>query len=97
MHCFMYLFNHISDHRYHGFHRLHFLSIKGGATVFPFAGVSVFYENGDGIYWHNLLKSGYTDVSSTHKSCGVSIGRKTIWNKWIGYNNQCNTFSCLLS
>ena len=97
MYCFMYLFNprliiDIMDSTDYIF-----LSIKGGATVFPFAGVSVFSEKGDGIYWHNLLKSGDPDLMSTHKACGVIIGGKTIGNKWIGYNNQWNTMPCSLS
>ena len=74
-----------------------FIWFIGGATVFPFAGVSVFPEKGDGIYWHNLLRNEDPDMMTTHKACGVIIGGKTIGNKWIGYNNQWNSKPCSLS
>ena len=64
--------------------------LSGGATVWPFIGVSVFPEKGDGIYWHNLLRRNELDVHLTHKACPVILGTKWICNKWIGYSSQWN-------
>ena len=75
---------------------LHFL---GGATVWPFARISVFPEKGSGILWYNLNRSGDVDYFSIHKACPVILGNKWIGNKWIGYNAQweVNTKNCGLS
>ena len=62
--------------------------ILGGATVWPYAGQSVFPEKGNGIYWHNLLKSKSVDYFVTHRACPVILGTKWIGNKWIGYDPQ---------
>ena len=66
----------------------------GGATVFPYAGVSSFPEIGDGIFWKNLLKNDDPDVQTMHKACPILEGTKTIGNKWIGYNNQWSSHPC---
>ena len=68
----------------------------GGATVLPYAGVSVLPEKGAGLVWFNLLRNEDLDVSTIHKSCALISGRKTIGNKFIGYNNQWNTQGCSL-
>lgn len=60
----------------------------GGATIWPFIGVSVFPEKGDGIYWYNLLRNSNLDGHSGHKACPIILGEKWICNKWIGYNAQ---------
>ena len=75
---------------------LHFL---GGATVWPFARISVFPEKGSGILWYNLNRSGDVDYFSIHKACPVILGNKWIGNKWIRYNAQweVNTKNCGLS
>jgi len=68
--------------------------VAGGATVFPYAGVSSFPEIGDGIFWKNLLKNEDADVQTMHKACPILEGIKTIGNKWIGYNNQWSSHPC---
>ena len=73
------------------------LSIIGGATVWPFAGVSQFHEKGSGVFWYNLFRNSDLDEMSSHASCGILQGGKWIGNKWIGYNNQWNTKMCGLS
>ena len=69
----------------------------GGATIFPYAGISVFPDKGDGIFWYNLHKSEAIDVFTYHMGCPVLLGNKIIGVKWIGYNAQWNGKSCGLS
>ena len=64
---------------------------QGGATVWPFIGVSVFPEKGDwnfGIYWYEMLRSKAPDYHATHKACPLILAAKWICNKWIGYTAQ---------
>lgn len=68
----------------------------GGATIWPYAGISVFPEKGDGIFWHNLYKGSQVDYFATHKACSVLLGNKWIGNKWIGINGQWNISGCSL-
>jgi len=70
--------------------------IAGGATVWPFAGISVFAEKGDGIFWHNLYTDMTVDDFTIHRACAVLLGNKWIGNKWIGINAQWNTTGCSL-
>ena len=69
----------------------------GGFTVWPRAGVSYHPENGDGVFWFNLLRNEKLDRYTTHSACGVLSGSKWIANKWIGYNAQWNTKMCSIS
>ena len=62
----------------------------GGATVWPYAGVSVFPKKGDGIYWHNFDRNGKIDILSLHQACPVILGSKWIGSKWIGFQPQWN-------
>ena len=71
--------------------------ILGGATVFPYAGISVFSEKGDGIIWPNVYKNGALDNFTYHLSCPVLLGKKIIGTKWIGFNAQWNKISCDLT
>ena len=68
--------------------------ILGGATVFPYAGISVLPEKGDSLFWYNLDKSGEKDHYTIHMGCPVLLGNKFIGNKWIGYNAQWNGKKC---
>ena len=70
---------------------------SGGATVWPFAGVSVFPDKGDGILWYNLFRNKDPDIYTHHSACPVLLGTKWIGNKWIGYNSQWDTAKCSLS
>ena len=56
--------------------------------MWPYAGVSVFPEKGDGIFWHNLYTDTKTDELTLHRACGVLLGNKWIANKWIGMNTS---------
>ena len=78
------------------FERIFHLCATGGATVWPHAGVSVFPDKGDGIFWHNLFTDFGVDELTTHRACGVLFGSKWIANKWIGINAQWNTTRCSL-
>ena len=64
--------------------------ISGGATIWPYIGVSVFAEKGDGVYFYNLFRKHAPDYHLTHKACPVILGAKWICNKWIGFNAQWN-------
>ena len=68
--------------------------LLGGGTIFPYAGLSVFPERGDGTIWYNIYKNGDMDSFSTHMACPVLIGNKVIANKWIGYNAQFDRLKC---
>ena len=69
----------------------------GGATVWPFAGISIFPDKGDGFVWYNLFRNGDPDIFTHHSACPVLLGSKWIANKWIGYNAQWETARCSLS
>ena len=71
--------------------------VQGGATVWPYAGISVFPEKGAGIFWHNLLRNNDPDTYTMHTACTVLLGNKWIGNKWVGYNAQWNGTNCDLS
>ena len=73
------------------------LYILGGRTIWPYAGVTVAANTGDGILWYNLYRNERTDYTTQHQGCGVISGSKWISNKLIGYNNQWNTIKCGLS
>merc|ERR1712173_236754 len=75
----------------------YFFHIIGGATVWPFAGISVFPEKGSAIFWHNTLTDSEPDPFTQHTACAVLLGNKWIGNKWVGYNAQWNQKNCALS
>lgn len=66
----------------------------GGATVWPYAGISVFPEKGSAVFWHNVRASDMPDTFTRHAACPVLIGQKWIGNKWVGYNAQWNKNNC---
>ena len=66
----------------------------GGATVWPYAGISVFPEKGAGIFWHNTLTDADPDEFTQHTACAVLLGNKWIGNKWVGYHAQWNRKKC---
>ena len=56
---------------------------EGGRTAFPRLGVSVKPEMGSAVMWHNLRKSGWTDMNMLHGGCPVLLGAKWVANKWV--------------
>ena len=56
--------------------------------MWPYIGVSVFPEKGDGIYWYNLLRRNALDAHLAHKACPVILGGKWICNKWVSFSSQ---------
>ena len=70
---------------------------QGGATVWPFAGISVFPEKGSAIFWYNTMTDGQPDEFTMHSACSVLLGNKWIGNKWVGYNAQWNKKNCDIS
>lgn len=71
--------------------------IAGGATVWPYAGISVFGKKGAALFWHNTFSSDIPDKYTRHVACPVLLGQKWIGNKWVGYNAQWNGRKCLLN
>merc|ERR1712223_297310 len=71
--------------------------IAGGATVWPYAGISVFGKKGAALFWHNIFSSDIPDTYTRHVACPVLLGQKWIGNKWVGYNAQWNGRKCLLN
>ena len=65
--------------------------------MWPYAGISVFPEKGDGIFWHNLFTDTSVDIYTIHRACAVLLGNKWIGNKWIGTNAQWNKPGCSLN
>ena len=70
------------------------IAILGGATVWPYAGISVFPEKGSAIFWHNTFTDADPDEYTQHTACPVLLGNKWIGNKWVGYNAQWNQLKC---
>ena len=53
----------------------------GGATVWPFAGVSVFPEKGSSVWWFNTKSDSVPDPETKHAACPVLLGQK--WSKFL--------------
>merc|ERR1719367_1872408 len=66
----------------------------GGWTAFPRLGVAVQPRKGSAVYWHNLKRSGRSDMHMLHGGCPVILGSKWVTNKWIrefanAFHNKC--------
>ena len=57
----------------------------GGATIWPYAGISVFGKKGSGIFWHNLRKSDAPDLYTQHAACPVLLGMDFLIYGHIGH------------
>ena len=55
----------------------------GGLTVFPRLGVSSSPQPGSALFWHNIMRDGWSDMAMLHGGCPVLLGRKIVANKWI--------------
>ena len=53
----------------------------GGATVWPFLGVSVFPEKGSAVWWFNTKTDSVPDPETKHAACPVLYGQK--WSKFF--------------
>ena len=62
----------------------------GGATVFPFLGLSVRPQKGMALLWYNLRPNGSPDPLTLHSACPVLIG-----NKWSEYSLYTLTINIL--
>ena len=60
------------------------IHLLGGATVWPYAGISVFPEKGSAVFWHNVRASGIPDIFTRHAACPVLLGQgsliKLLWD-----------------
>jgi len=56
---------------------------KGGSTAFPRLGVAIKPQKGSAVFWHNLKRSGRSDMFMLHGGCPVVLGSKWVANKWI--------------
>ena len=55
----------------------------GGITAFPRLGVGAKPEQGAAIFWHNIKRSGASDMAMLHGGCPVVLGSKLVANKWM--------------
>ena len=55
-----------------------FLSI-GGATAFPYVGVTAIPEKGSAVAWFNTRTDAQVDLETQHAACPVLLGQK--WSK----------------
>jgi len=56
---------------------------KGGYTAFPRLGVFSPPVKGSAVFWHNIKRSGWSDMAMLHGGCPVLLGSKVVANKWI--------------
>ena len=56
---------------------------RGGFTAFPRLGVSVPPTKGSAVFWHNIRRSGRSDMTMLHSGCPVLLGSKWVANKWV--------------
>ena len=66
----------------------------GGATAFPFVGVTAIPEKGSAVAWFNTRTDAHVDLETQHAACPVLLGQKWIGNKWIAYKSQWQTKPC---
>ncbi len=56
------------------------MNIIGGATVWPYLGVSIFPEKGSAAMWFNTRSTAFPDYLTLHAACPVLLGQK--WSKY---------------
>ena len=56
---------------------------RGGWTAFPRLGVAVPPVRGSAVFWHNIKRSGRSDMAMLHGGCPVLLGSKWVANKWV--------------
>lgn len=56
---------------------------RGGLTAFPRLGIAARPEHRSAVFWHNLRRSGSSDMAMLHAACPVLLGSKIVANKWI--------------
>ena len=66
----------------------------GGATVFPYLGISVSAVAGSALFWHNLDPAGTGYKQTMHAGCPVLLGYKEVANLWFLVLGQHHTRPC---
>ncbi len=68
---------------HNAYHRIHEQVAHGGYTAFPRLGVKVQPKKGSAVFWHNIKRSGRSDMAMLHGGCPVLLGSKWVANKWV--------------
>ena len=56
---------------------------RGGWTAFPRLGIAVPPTRNAAVFWHNIKRSGRSDMAMLHGGCPVILGSKWVANKWV--------------
>ncbi|XP_017111744.1 prolyl 4-hydroxylase subunit alpha-1 [Drosophila elegans] len=67
---------------------------QGGATVFPYANITIWPQKGSAVVWRNLNHAMQPNEDTFHMSCPVIVGSKWTLVKWLHQNPQMFSRPC---